>query len=264
MHLEFVEVASPDVPPAEVSFAPSVPPLNDLLELDLPLFAGGSTGLAPFAFHSRYRTQEETLHPRTFGFYGTVAQGDRAAFVLDASGSMGHGRRNRDVPSRFQLAAEELIRAIEGLDPEQSFCVILFNDQCHPMFDAPQKATQLILANDANKNRLRRWLETVEPTGGTDPRQSLELAVSAGARSHISTDGRRISRLFGTQAGNRTRVPRHQCDSDSHSHNRVQGAPHPTCTHADGQKIRVALTGWYRRFPDVQELAPVEKPEEEP
>ena len=124
-------------------------------------------------------------------FFGMAAYGDHFVYVLDISGSMARqsqignyseetfggeapmmvaqvrGRR----PSRFDIARNELMRSIENLNEEQSFCVILFNARDEVMFG--WNAARLMVATNKNKRRLGDWLTGVRPKGGTNPADAL-------------------------------------------------------------------------------------------
>ncbi|MEO1530436.1 MAG: VWA domain-containing protein, partial [Planctomycetota bacterium] len=102
-------------------------------------------------------------------FFGIQASGQNFVYVLDQSGSM-EGQR-------FRRAAEELIRSVETLSEEQKFFVVLFNTQMHQMFDQQGLTPSAIPATRDNKRKLARWLNQVDPSGGTDPRMGLKLAM---------------------------------------------------------------------------------------
>lgn len=102
-------------------------------------------------------------------FFGTTVSGRRFVFVLDNSNSMANGR--------LETAFAELMRAVDGLGPEQSFSVILFSDTAYRMFH-PDPAPTLVPGTAENKRRLREWLETVEMCLTTRGEAAVEAAVA--------------------------------------------------------------------------------------
>lgn len=102
-------------------------------------------------------------------FFGISAQGHEFVYVLDRSSSM-RG-------SRYRRAAAELIRSVNQLSKEQSFYVLLFSNKTVRLF-GDQGKPGCVPATDANKERLRKWLERTAPDGNTDPREALYLALS--------------------------------------------------------------------------------------
>jgi len=103
---------------------------------------------------------------RQASFFGLRAEGQVFIFVVDCSGSM-------DDESRLDRAKAELIRAIRAMQSPQRFKVIFFNEGPVPMpGDLPKSADY------PSKSQLARWLDYVQPGGGTDPRSSLALALA--------------------------------------------------------------------------------------
>lgn len=102
-------------------------------------------------------------------FFGIEASGQNFVYVLDQSGSMDG--------QRFRRAADELIRSVETLHEDQKFFVVLFNTHMHQMFDQKGLTPNAVRATRENKRRLAEWLGAIQPTGGTDPRMGLKLAL---------------------------------------------------------------------------------------
>jgi len=109
-------------------------------------------------------------------FFGTQAQGNSFAFVVDCSGSMrGH---------RFQRAITELKKTIGQLKNFQEFYIILYNHQAIPMFTSIRRGRistpepKLLSANRINKSRARRWLHSRHEGGGTVPGPALEIVLN--------------------------------------------------------------------------------------
>lgn len=99
-------------------------------------------------------------------FFGIVGTGKTFVYVLDCSDSMNDG-------GRFDRAREELIYSIEKLAPDQSFFVILYNDGAMPM-DSDDPAPAI----EGEFKRLRYWLDSAYPSGGTNPLPALDYALS--------------------------------------------------------------------------------------
>jgi Mg-chelatase subunit ChlD len=102
-------------------------------------------------------------------FFGTVAYGDVFVYVLDTSSSMNG--------ARFERARDELTNSVDALRVDQSFYVLLFNNGTRPMFDNDSANSESLSATPENKRKLREWLATIRPSGGTDPRDALRLGV---------------------------------------------------------------------------------------
>jgi hypothetical protein len=96
-------------------------------------------------------------------FFGLTAQNTHTvAYVIDCSGSMGAP------PLKLRLAKDELIRSIESLHAEQSFSVVFFSNEIFPM-----PGPGVLPATDENKQRVASWVESMRPTGGTNPLPAL-------------------------------------------------------------------------------------------
>ena len=104
-------------------------------------------------------------------FFGSVAYGKSFVFVLDVSGSMGDDLR-------YLAASEELLASIDELNEEQWFYVLLFSNATRAMYDMPLAQVGMVPANSVQKERLAQWLRSVNPTGGTDPREALASAIA--------------------------------------------------------------------------------------
>lgn len=96
-------------------------------------------------------------------YFGVAGQGTRFAFIVDRSGSMGY--RNR-----MTIASRELINAIEGLPDFAHFYVLFFSSDIlePPMQDGWMQARR------NNVAAVTRWINNVDPGGGTLPRTSFQ------------------------------------------------------------------------------------------
>ena len=125
------------------------------------------------------------------GFFGIPVQGSRVVFVIDISGSMQTPHPTRTgtsatpAPTRYEVAAQELERAVDALPPDARFNVVLFSDGVQVWrkgFVAP---------TDERKTALHRMLRGTGPNGGTNLFGGLEKAFE----------------LESTLAGSRYRTP---------------------------------------------------------
>ncbi|GAC1466090.1 MAG: hypothetical protein NVSMB9_06280 [Isosphaeraceae bacterium] len=103
---------------------------------------------------------------RQASFFGIRARGQFFIYVVDCSGSMIEG-------DRLARAKEEVRQSVLRLQPPQKFKVIFYNDEPLPM-----PGTLPCPADLTSKGQLLAWLRLIEPDGGTDPRQSLSLALN--------------------------------------------------------------------------------------
>jgi hypothetical protein len=108
-------------------------------------------------------------------FFGTVAHGDRFVYILDKSGSMGTGDANG---SRLEAAMKELRTSVGKLTEDQKFCVMVFSDTFQCMNEDGGNRPQMRPANSKNKRALAKWLATIKPAGGTEPRGALRAGLA--------------------------------------------------------------------------------------
>ena len=102
-------------------------------------------------------------------FFGVESSGNRFVFVIDCSGSMGG--------SRWYRAVKELNEAISNLEPSQEFLVLLYNSGMSVMMNESIVEANLVVANQDNKLRSKRWLRKQRPNGGTYPSQAMFAAL---------------------------------------------------------------------------------------
>jgi hypothetical protein len=99
-------------------------------------------------------------------FFGIGGYGQTFVYVVDASDSMNdHGK--------FERARYELLHSIEQLNGDQRYFVVFYNEGAYPM-----DADEPLLATQDNLARTTRWINSVEPTGGTNPLPALVFALS--------------------------------------------------------------------------------------
>ena len=102
----------------------------------------------------------------TVRFFGIETQARSIGFVVDCSGSMGHGR--------MEGAKAELIESVLQLTPAQRFYVTFFSDREFPMSEPPR---DLIPASLPEKTRLFQWMGGIQAAGGTNPEPGLVLTA---------------------------------------------------------------------------------------
>jgi len=115
-------------------------------------------------------------------YFGIAATGQRFAYIIDRSGSMG-------VRNRMEIAMQELIRSIESLPDYAYFSIRMFSSG--PLLEPPMQRgwTQ---ARRSAVNQHVRWLEQVSPGGGTDPAPAFHQVFDMNPRPDViffMTDG---------------------------------------------------------------------------
>jgi hypothetical protein len=114
-------------------------------------------------------------------FFGVSSRGTRFAYIVDRSGSMGEDRK-------MGVAKRELARSISSLPDYASFSVIFFSSG----FIEPPMQSGWMRARRATVNRFIRWLNEVEPSGGTVPLPAFQEVFSFDVRPDVIfflTDG---------------------------------------------------------------------------
>jgi Mg-chelatase subunit ChlD len=99
-------------------------------------------------------------------FFGIGGYGQTFVYVVDASDSMNDYRK-------FERARYELLHSLEQLASDQRYYVIFYNDGAYPM-----DADEPVLATQDQFARTTRWVQSIEPTGGTNPLPALLHALS--------------------------------------------------------------------------------------
>lgn len=103
-------------------------------------------------------------------FFGIRAGGQRFVFVVDSSRSM-RGRK-------WTQACQELLRSVERLGPRQSFYVIFFDAEIHPMFSRRKPEPDLLPATEENFQRMKRWLPSIHFGPETWPAAAMRRSLS--------------------------------------------------------------------------------------
>lgn len=103
--------------------------------------------------------------------FGLQAEGGKFVYVVDRSGSTG-GHNH----TALAAIKAELGRSLESLDSVQQFQLIFYNET-PVVFNPSGQAERLAFATDGNKQRARRFLEGLTPSGGTAHVDALKLAI---------------------------------------------------------------------------------------
>ncbi|MGD9633133.1 MAG: VWA domain-containing protein [Pirellulales bacterium] len=150
--------------------APQFGQLNSLPTDVGTLMAGGGSGSSQGlpGGGGRGAASDEARLGMT-NFFGTPARANRVVFLVDNSGSMKQGR--------METTLLELARSIEALGEKQEFYVVFYSDQAYPMF-YPHSEMSAVPATRENKQRLYRWLQTVELCVGGALLKAVEIAES--------------------------------------------------------------------------------------
>ena len=99
-------------------------------------------------------------------FIGDGPSATSTVFVVDVSGSM-------QIPDRLPRVMASMTRAIELLKSNQTFAVVLFDDQAYPF---PNQHA-MVAASDKNKQNAFDWLNVTKGGGGTNPIPGMAIAI---------------------------------------------------------------------------------------
>jgi uncharacterized protein YegL len=110
-------------------------------------------------------------------FYGLKAFGKRFVFVADCSGSM--------AGYRLDALKKELRDTIEKLPASAQFSVVFFNH-----LPVIMRGSKLERATDNAKQAYLAWMDSIGPSGGTDPSEAVQHALRLKPTSvFLLTDG---------------------------------------------------------------------------
>ena len=103
-------------------------------------------------------------------FCGVEGGGNHFVYLVDSSGSMG---------AAFESARAELLRAIDGLKPDQKFYVVFFDAESDYMrlADPSTDEAKSVKATTENKQALRRWAMRISMDRGRAPYDPLKFAL---------------------------------------------------------------------------------------
>ncbi|MHC4220251.1 MAG: vWA domain-containing protein [Planctomycetota bacterium] len=114
-------------------------------------------------------------------FFGVTSHGTRFAYIVDVSGSMGQQRK-------MEVAMRELARSIEALPDYAFFYVVLYASG----ITLPPSQGDWTRARPSSITRLIRWLNQIDPRGGTRPTPAFKQVFSVEERPDVIfflTDG---------------------------------------------------------------------------
>jgi hypothetical protein len=114
-------------------------------------------------------------------FFGVRSRGTRFAYIVDVSGSMGQGRK-------IDVAMRELARSIEALPDYAYFYVVLYSSE----IALPPAQRGWTRARPGTVTRFIRWLNQIDPRGGTRPVPAFRQVFSLRDRPDVIfflTDG---------------------------------------------------------------------------
>lgn len=103
-------------------------------------------------------------------FFGVSAIGQKFVFVCDCSRSM--------AGEKWYALRRELERSINELSERQSFYIIFFDGEMHPMFAPDALERSLLPANPENLDKTRMWLSLVSLGPNTSPFESVKYALT--------------------------------------------------------------------------------------
>lgn len=113
----------------------------------------------------------EDLKKLGANFFGSYAVGEKFVFVLDSSRSM--------TGDRWTYACQELMDSVAGLQSNQKFFVICFDDKTTCMFNTPANRIEFQENTTQIRAKLKSWLarrsKMLGP--GTFPAQAMTLAL---------------------------------------------------------------------------------------
>lgn len=120
---------------------------------------------------------KQSQQPTTTEFYGIQGRGNSFVFVVDRSGSM--------AGDSLTTAKHELIDALARLRENDRFHIIFFDHEFIELDGGGLRA-----ASAEHKDDARRWVETVEARGGTEPGPAFKRALQLGPDVvYFLTDG---------------------------------------------------------------------------
>ncbi len=171
-----VDLMSPDsdaAPDSRSRSAPGGPPLNIPVVTLRGTEVAGSGGGREELLHDFDRLAElaepESPSQGQTSFFGVSASGNRFVFLIDGSRSM--------QGLRWQMARYELLTTLDGLNEQQSFFVLYFDDRAYPMFGRQNRQLDFLPATAENLTRLRQWIDSIQVGLHTDPFPAVQIGM---------------------------------------------------------------------------------------
>lgn len=103
-------------------------------------------------------------------FMGTEDEGSRVVFVIDASGSMTSN-------NSMQVAKSALVSSLQGLDGDQQFLIIFYDDKPVVLHLRDSHKPQLYAATEIHKTLAKQKIAGIQPGTGTQHVPALEMAL---------------------------------------------------------------------------------------
>ena len=103
--------------------------------------------------------------------FGVTGEGYKFVYVFDRSGSMGGSGR-----TALQAVKTELQQSLKNLDTVHQFQIIFYNER-PVIFNPTGTPGRLAFANEQNKQRAMRFVESITAEGGTAHEDALKLAI---------------------------------------------------------------------------------------
>ena len=103
--------------------------------------------------------------------FGVVGEGYKFVYVFDRSGSMGGAGADA-----LQAVKAELLKSLEQLDTVHQFQIVFYNERS-VVFNPSGTAGRLAFATERNKDRARRFLDSIKAVGGTAHEEAIEQAI---------------------------------------------------------------------------------------
>ena len=142
-------------------------------------------------------------------FYGIRTQSSRVLYIIDMSGSMKKeveeldrgpitGKKESETPvggkTRWEVASNELKRAIRNLQRKTYFTIIFFNNSVQPW------KLEMIDATPENKKAALEFIDKISPRGATYTlgalRQAFAMAGAEMGKGSTKHEGPRIDTIF--------------------------------------------------------------------
>lgn len=103
--------------------------------------------------------------------FGVTGEGYKFVYVFDRSGSMGGSGR-----TALRAVKAELLQSLKSLDTVHQFQIIFYNER-PVIFNPTGTPGRLAFANEQNKQRAVRFVESIAAEGGTAHEEALKLAI---------------------------------------------------------------------------------------
>jgi hypothetical protein len=149
-------------------------------------------------------------------FFGVEAQGNRFAYLVDISGSMGDPLAAEHEGRKIDQLKSELTRSTQGLLETSHFIVLTFSSDASVLGDK----REWIEASPSNKKAFKTLITTLGPEGGTNPLPGFEIIFSLRPRPdaiYFMTDGEFDSSVVDELASmnQKVKIPIHCIDLGS-------------------------------------------------